>query len=47
MAYNFYKKQNIQVLIYSIHLLNKNSKKKNQIKREKNNSTTTLMCTLK
>ena len=46
MAYNFYKKQNIQVLIYSIHLLNKNSKK-NQIKREKNNSTTALMCTLK
>ena len=46
MAYNFYKKQNIQVLIYSIHLLNKNLKK-NQIKREKNNSNTALMCTLK
>ena len=46
MTYNFYKKQNKQVLIYSIHLINKNSKKY-QIKREKNNSTTALMCILK
>ena len=35
MAYNFYKKQNIQVLIYSIHLLNKNSKKKSNKTRKK------------